>query len=83
MDSQERDEEQGDGAGLSQLDRFIVSLQSCSSTVASPDTVFVTLFRTAVERAICGVHKFTSDLWGPPGSCPGTSSFQFVYSASF
>ena len=52
-----RAQEKGDGAGLSHLDRFIVSLQSCSSTVASPDTVFVTLFRTAVERASCGVHK--------------------------
>ena len=34
-----------------------VLLLSCTSTVGSLDTVFVTLFQTAVERAISGVHK--------------------------
>ena len=36
---------------------WIVSLPSCSSTVAFLDTVFVTVFHTAIERASCRVHN--------------------------
>ena len=36
---------------------WTVLLPSCSSTLAFLDTVFVTLFRTAVEIAVSGVHK--------------------------
>ena len=37
---------------------IIVIAHVLSYTVASPDTVFVTLFRTAVETATSGVHKW-------------------------
>ena len=53
--TRERSEE-GGRAGLSQLDRLSLLL-SCFSTVAVSDTVFVTLFHTAADRASCGVHK--------------------------
>ena len=48
-----RDQEEGGGAGLRKLDSPLLELfrNSCAT-----DIVFVTLLRTAVEKAVSGVH---------------------------
>ena len=51
---------------------WIVWLLSCFLTAAFPDTVFATLFRTAFEIAISGVHKFLR-----PGGVPTSWTLLF------
>ena len=53
-----RVQEEGGGIATNPLIAgWIVLLLSCSSTAAFRTLPFVTLFRTAVERASCEVHK--------------------------
>ena len=51
-----RDQEQGGGAGLSWLQTDCLAAEVFLNRCFS-DTVFVALFRTAVETAISGVQK--------------------------
>ena len=49
--------EQGGGAWLSQWAGQCFAVMQVSTWAGSPDFVFVTVFRTAVQRASYGVHK--------------------------